>query len=272
MKKSFTFLAALILGMAAAFTSCNKDEDYSIIVSTQDLRFGLEAETQTLVVRANCKWTIAKNDDADWYTISPMSGKANDSIVTVTVNDYSNGDFRGSWFTVSSPGGHVYRRVFVSQNKVDFYGMINKVYGVMRVEHWNTDFYGMIIEDGYQDSVYNPYDTTTGYQMYFLEDGQGYQRDHHTDTVAWWSFDYEFDADSNILHIQFHLADGGLESYDPDVLCASDSLYRVLHEYKPDFWERADMRKIGTIVPGEKAIFQQKASKRKKGQPIFMTD
>ena len=260
--KPFLFVFSVLALLC--FSGC--EPDYSIFVSTQDLNFGLEAETQTMIVRANCKWTIKKNDDADWYTISPMSGKANDSIITVTVNDYSGGDYRGSSFVISSPGGHVYRTVFVSQNKIDFYGMINKVYGVMRVEHWNTDYYGMIIEDTYRDTIYNPYDTTSGYLMYFLDEGRGYQRDHHTDTVAWWSFDYEFDADSNILHIQFHLVDGGLESYDPNVLCASDSLYRVFHEWQPHFWERADMRKVGTITPEEKSLLLTRYTQTRKGR------
>ena len=260
--KPFLFVFSVLALLC--FSGC--EPDYSIFVSTQDLNFGLEAETQTLIVRANCKWSITKNDDADWYTISPMSGKANDSIITVTVNDYSGGDYRGSSFVISSPGGHVYRTVFVSQNKIDFYGMINKVYGVMRVEHWNTDYYGMIIEDTYRDTIYDPYDTTSGYLMYFLDEGRGYQRDHHTDTVAWWSFDYEFDADSNILHIQFHLVDGGLESYDPNVLCASDSLYRVFHEWQPHFWERADMRKVGTITPEEKSLLLTRYAKNRKGR------
>ena len=260
--KPFLFVVSVLALLC--FSGCKPD--YSIFVSTQDLNFGLEAETQTMIVRANCKWSITKNDDADWYTISPMSGSANDSIITVTVNDYSNGDYRGSSFVISSPGGHVYRTVFVSQNKIDFYGMINKVYGVMRVEHWNTDYYGMIIEDTYRDTIYDPYDTTSGYLMYFLDEGRGYQRDHHTDTVAWWSFDYEFDADSNILHIQFHLVDGGLESYDPNVLCASDSLYRVFHEWQPHFWERADMRKVGTITPEEKSLLLMRYAKNRKGK------
>jgi hypothetical protein len=260
--KSFFFVFSVLALLC--FSGCKPD--YSIFVSTQDLNFGLEAETQTMIVRANCKWTITKNDDADWYSISPMSGRANDSIITVTVNDYSNGDYRGSSFVISSPGGHIRRTVFVSQNKMDFYGMINKVYGVMRVEHWNTDYYGMIIEDGYEDYTYDPYDTTSGYLMYFLDEGRGYQRDHHTDTVAWWSFDYEFNADSNILHIKFHLVNDSLESYDPTVLCASDSLYRVLHQYKPNFWERADMRKVGTITPEEKSLLLTRYAKSRKGR------
>ena len=146
-------------------SSCVKD--YSILLSSQDLRFGLASESQTLTINANCKWTITKNDDADWYTISPMSGKAKDSIVTVTVNDYSHGDFRGSSFVVNSPGSHIRRTVFVSQNKLDFDGLVNKVFGLTRLERWNTDYYGQIIEDEYDLDEYDPYDTTRGQRMYF---------------------------------------------------------------------------------------------------------
>ena len=272
MKKSILLFAVVLLfGMSAIFTGCVKE--YSVFVSSQDLRFGLDAESQTFTIRANCKWTITKNDDADWYTISPMSGRAKDSIVTVTVNDYSGGDFRGSSFVVKSPGGHVYRTVFVSQNKIDVYGMVNKVYGVSTVEHWNTDYYGQIIEDEYKLFPYDPYDTTSGHLMYFFEDGQGLQRNRTmADHAIWFPFEYEYDPDSSIFHIVFHLEDGGLEPYNPQVLCASDSLYRVFHEYKPHWFERADMRKIGTINPGEKALLMQNLSKRKKSEPIFITE
>lgn len=258
-------LAALLIVSAAFFVGCSKED--SVLVSSQDLWFGLEASSQTLDITANCEWTITKNDDADWYTISTLEGK-DDATITITVETW-DGDFRGSSFVIKSPGGHIRRTVFVSQNKLDFDGMVNKVFGVMSVEHWNTDYFGMIIEDSYRAYTYNPFDTTSGYLMYFLEDGKGYQRDHHTDTVAWWSFDYEFDIVNQILHINFETIDGSPESYSPDVLTASDSLYRIFHEYKPDFWERADMRKVGTIIPEEKEMMIQKAAKRKEGQPIF---
>ena len=161
------------LGILTLFCMSGCVKDYSILVSTQDLRFGLAPESQTLIVNANCKWTITKNDNADWYTISPMSGRANDSVVTITVSDYSGGDFRGSSFIVSSPGGHIHRKVFVSQNKIDFDGLVNKVFGLTTLEHWNTDYYGQIIEDEYDLYEYDPYDTTKGQRMYFFENGQG---------------------------------------------------------------------------------------------------
>ena len=197
-----------------------------------------------------------------------MEGSKDDSI-TISVEKLTDADFRGASFVIASPGGHVRHTIFVSQNKLDFDGMVNKVFGVMNVEHWNTDFYGMIIEDSYKEGIFNPYDTTTGYLMYFLEDGKGLQRDHHTDTVAWWAFDYEFDVVNQVLHVSFETVDGAPESYSPDVLTASDSLYRIFHQYKPNFWERADMRKIGTVITDEKLDMIKKTAKRKKGEPIF---
>ena len=271
MKKNINLMAVVFLfGIMTALTGCVKD--YSVIVSSQDLRFGLESETQTMVINANCKWTITKNDDADWYTILPMSGKAKDSILTVTVNDYHNGDFRGSSFVINSPGGHIRRTVFVSQNKLDFNGVINKVFGLSYLEHWNTDFYGQIIEDTYEQWEFNPYDTTQGQLMYFFEDGQGVQRNRVLyDHAIYFPFEYEYDSDNSILHLVFHLENDSLEPYSTQVLCASDSLYRIFHEYKPNFWERADMRKVGTIHPEEKSFLLQKKGIRKKGEPVFIS-
>lgn len=258
----FTLFVLSLFGLS----SCVKD--YSIMVSSQDLRFGLEAESQTIIVNANCKWKITKNDNADWYTISPMSGRAKDSIITVTVNDYPDGDFRGSSFVISSPGGHVHRTVFVSQNKVDFYSMVNKVYGLMNREKWYTDFYDQMIEESYKLIEFDPYDTAVGYQMYFLEDGKGVQHDHPHE--LYFEFTYDYDPIEQILHIDFETVSDTLESYDVEVLTASDTLYRFFHEYQPHKFERGDMRKIMDFNPAEKATLLQKAQKRKGGEGIFM--
>ncbi len=110
--------------------------------------------------------------------------------------------------------------------------------------------------------------------MYFFENGQGIQRRvrERDDSVLYYVFEYAYDSDSSILHITFHLADGGLEPYDPEVLCASDSLYRIFHEYKPNWWERADMRKVGTITPGEKSLLMRAVKNRKGNGGIFKFD
>lgn len=268
MKKRNTFILMALMAMAATLlTGCRKD--YEMWVSSQDVRFGLESGTQTIILRANCKWTIDMKDNADWLTISPMSGRASDSIITIKVKDFSGGDYRGTSFVINSPRHHVRRTVFVAQTNIDFYSMINKVYGVMNKERWNTDYANQIVEDSYVLKEYNPYDTTKGYHMYFLEDGTGVQRDHHTDTLAWWLFYYDYDPFNQILHISFPGVDS-IMNYDPEVLTASDSLYRFMHEFKPHFFERADMRKVGTIHPGEKSSMLQKAVKRKERGPIFL--
>ncbi len=149
MKKSINFLtlAALLLVAMAGLTGCVKE--HALRVSTNNLWFGMDAESKTINITANCKWTVMKNDDADWYSIDMMSGK-NDATITITVKAMEDVDYRGSKFVISSPNGHIRRTVFVTQNKVDVYGMVNKVFGVMELEHWNTDYYGQIIEDSYK--------------------------------------------------------------------------------------------------------------------------
>lgn len=268
MKKSVKILSfiTLLLITMAGLMSCVKT--YKIQVSTNNLWFGLEADTQTIDITSNCEWTITRNDNADWYTINTLSRK-NDASLIITVNAMDDVDYRGSSFVINTPGGHIRRTIFVTQNKLDFDGMVNKVFGVMTLEHWNTDYFGQIIEDSYKRYEFDPYDTTTGYLMYFLENGQGVQRDHHRDTAVFYTFTYEYNPVDQILHIEFETVDDAPESYDPQVLTASDSLYRFMHEYKPNWWERADMRKVGVYNPEGKADLRQKAIKRKKGEGIF---
>ncbi|MBR3427955.1 MAG: BACON domain-containing protein [Bacteroidales bacterium] len=273
MKKRTHFLmAALLAVVTMCFVGCKGPDD--LHVNTQDVWFGLEAGTQTIEVTANCEWTVTHKDDASWYTISPMTGKK-DGTITVTVEPLEGSDFRSSSFVVTSPKGHIRRTVFVSQNKLDFDGMMNKVFGVMHLEHWNTDFWGEIIEDTYQEASYNPYDTTTGYHVYFLPNGEGIQRDHHTDTIAYWPFHYEYNPLNQVLHIDYELVDNNHEDYDCNVVTASDSLFRFIHEFEDHGWERADMRKVGTINPEEMQklmTIKRDVPKRKKGQPIFIMD
>lgn len=272
MKKRTHFLmAALLAVVTMCFVGCKGPDD--LHVNTQDVWFGLEASSKTIEVTANCEWTVTQNDDATWYTVTPTTGKK-DGTITVTVEPLEGSDFRSSSFVVTSPKGHIRRTVFVSQNKLDFDGIINKIFGVMRVEHWNTDYYGEIIEDTYQDSSYDPYDTTTGYHLYFL-DTIGIQRDHHTDTVAFWLFDYEYNPINQIMHFEFETIEGAPESYDCNVLTASDSLFRFMHEWKENYWERADLRKVSDITPQElREIMTRKQvfAKHKKGGPIFKMD
>ncbi len=271
MKKKNSVMAAMLIVMSAlSFVSCSKPE--SILVSSQELWFPLEAESQTITVTSNCDWSITLSDHADWYTITPMSGTKTDSVITISVKTFEGaGEFRASSFRVTSKHGHVFRTVVFSQNTLDFDGLVNKIFGITFDEQWDVDFYGQIIEDSYRSGEFDPYDTTQGYLMYFLEDGQGVQRDRHSDHAVYYPFTYEYNVGERNLHLDFETVDPSIvEVYDAEVLTASDSLYRVKHEYKPLRWERLDMRKVGTVTPGEKALLQKTFTKRKGDEPIVI--
>lgn len=266
-KKISCVLMAMFAVMTMFMVGCS--ENYSIMVSNQFIWYGLEQESQTIDITANCEWTITKNDDSDWYTISAMSGKGNASL-TITVEALNDADYRGASFVISSPGGHVHHTIFVSQNKLDFDGMVNKVFGVMSIEHWITDYYGQIIEEEYRHREYDPFDTTTGFLMYFFENGRGVQRAHYEGKVFYFAFNYEYNPINQVIHFQFEQVDNAPENYTPDVLTASDTLFRFFHEYQSHRFELVDMRKIGVLTPEQKSLMMNKAIKRKKSGPIFV--
>ena len=242
----------------------------TIILSDGELWFPKEAGSKTIEIKANSKWTVSIDDGADWYTVSPMSGDpTNQGSIVVTTQAFDGNDFRSSSFTITSEHGWCVAKVNLSQNKLEFDEIFNMVFGVSKVEHWNTDYFGQIVEDSYKQKEYNPFDTTTGYMMYFFEEGKGVQRDHHGDTAVYYAFDYVYNPVDRILHIEFETVGDEPENYNPSVLTASESLFRFIHEYKPDWWERADMRKIGTITPGEKSSVMRAATKRKGNEGIF---
>lgn len=243
----------------------------SISLSKYELWFPKESDTKTLEITTNCAWTVSIDDGADWYTVSPMSGEpTHQGSLTVTVQPYDGDEYRSSSFTLTSEHGFYTAKVYLSQNQLEFDEIINMVFGVSHAEHWNTDYFGQMIEDSYKHKEYDPFDTTKGYLMYFLEDGQGVQRDHHKDSVVYYAFTYSYNAHSRNLHIEFEtVADTLIESYDASVLTASEELFRFCHEYKPNWWERADMRKIGTVTPGEKSLLTRAVTKRKGQNGIF---
>lgn len=240
----------------------------TIELSKYELWFPKEAETKTIAVGANCNWTVSIDDDANWYTVSPMSGEHGGDLA-ISVQPYEGEDYRSSSFTLTSEHGLKTAKVYLSQNKLEFDEIFNMIFSVSELEHWNTDYFGQMIEDSYHDYEFNPYDTTQGYMMYFFEDGYGVQRDHHNDSVVYYAFNYVYDAEIRNLHIDFVTVTDSLESYDVSVLTASEELFRFIHEYKPNWWERANMLKVGTIDPTEKSLLMRVAKKRKGNEGIF---
>lgn len=271
MKNRIRTLLAVCAVIIVSLTGCHPKENIS--VSRDTLWFSPDADVQTIEVVSDCAWSIVKNEEADWYTISPMSAEksAGNTIVTVSVDPYDGNEYRQASFTINSEKGKSHVVVFVSQNKLEFADIVNTVYGVVSVEHWNTDYFGNMIEDSYKQASFNPNDTTTGFRMFFAENGVGAQEDKHGDSAVYYLFSYEFNPATRILHIEFENT-AQTESYDATVLTAAEGLFRFQHEYKPNFWERAEMLKIGVINPDVKAILSRASAKRKTGGPVFDID
>jgi hypothetical protein len=272
MKKSINLLKTVLFLIAiGSIFGCNKKEEMTVIVDS--LWFPKEACVQELKVTANCRWSISIDDAADWYTIDPMSGRKDESL-KITVKALSDVESRNSSFTITSDKGTVQLLVRVSQNTdepTELKSITDMVFGVANVAHWNVDFYGEVIEESYQNKEYsNPYDTASGYVMYFFQDSIGIQRDNvNGDSTTYYSFKYFFDPETRILHVEFETIGDESEIYDAPVLVATEELFRFQHEYKPMRWEIADMRKIGTLHPNQKTRIMQTTKKRTPKGGIF---
>lgn len=265
---SFTIVSAK--GKASVIVKVAQKKEI-IELSDYDLWFPKESQTKAIELSANCKWTVSIDDGADWYTVSPMSGEHGTSL-SVMVQPYEDTEFRSSSFTITSEHGWCAVTVRLSQNKLEFDEIFNMVFGVSKFERWNTDYFGQMIEDSYKSRLFNPYDTTTGYMMYFFEDGHGVQRDHHDASAVYYPFTYNYDVANRSLYIEFDVDSDSVENYNVSVLTASEELFRFVHEYKPNFWERADMRKVGTITPGEKSLLMRASKNRKGHNGVFTID
>lgn len=81
---------------------------------TPSLELLAEGQTADITINANCNWTITK--DADWLTVTPMSG-SNTQTITVAAIKNSTGADRMAILTIQG-GSLPARRVTVTQKTV----------------------------------------------------------------------------------------------------------------------------------------------------------
>jgi len=278
MNKKYNLLSiSLFILTVILLASCKKE---TLSLTPHKIWSPAEGGAQDIVITANCDWTISIDDDADWYTIQNstdttkyMSGKG-DATLTVFVQPISENENRASSFTITTEKGTIQAKVNVSQNTAEItelQSISNLVFGVSNVAQWNTDFFGEIIEDSYIHQEFNPNDTATGFTMYFLDNGEGFQQDHKFGSTYYYAFTYNFDPVNRNLHIEFETTNDTVsEIYNASVLSATEDLFRFHHEWRANSWERADMKKIGTIEPQAKALLKRAAKKREGNEPIFI--
>lgn len=268
-KKNILLKSALFLLAIISLASCNKKEELSLFID--HLWFPEDACVQELSITANCEWSISIDDGADWYTIDPMSGE-NDEVLNITAKALSNVDQRSSSFTITSAKGKVQVQVRVSQNTdepTELESISDMIFGVASVAHWNVDYFGEVIEETYFSYEFDPYDTTSGYVMYFFQDSIGIQKDNQGDTAVYYNFKYAFDPQARIIHFDFETMTDTSEIYDAPVLVATEKEFRFLHEYRPMRWEISNLRKIGTLHSTEKTKIIKAAKKRKPKGGVF---
>ena len=74
-----------------------------------------EGQTTDLTINANCNWSITKN--ADWLTVSPMSGS---STQTITVSAMKNSSGADRMVVLTILGGELKsRKITITQKKVE---------------------------------------------------------------------------------------------------------------------------------------------------------
>lgn len=104
---------AILFLLTVFFTSCQKEE----IAIIDKVSYRSEQETKLLQIIANCGWNVSKDDaNADWLTISPVSGTKKDTAIAVTVDEYLENNIRTASFTVTSAKGNASCRVTIEQN------------------------------------------------------------------------------------------------------------------------------------------------------------
>ena len=118
MKNSIIY-SLMVMALVACASDNAGDEtpiiskDYLSVVPSMELL--AEGQTTDMTINANCSWSITKN--ADWLTVSPMSGS---STQTVTVSAMKNSSGTDRMVVLTILGGELKsRKITVTQKKVD---------------------------------------------------------------------------------------------------------------------------------------------------------
>lgn len=84
-----------------------------------------DGQTEIITISANCNWTISKDADAYWLTVSPMSGS---NTQTITISAMKNSDIDRMAILTISGGTAPTQRVTVTQKKavVQLYMSVDK--------------------------------------------------------------------------------------------------------------------------------------------------
>ena len=209
-------------------------------------------------------------------TISPASGEVMDftDIVsyTVTAEDGSQVVYVVK-ITVEEPE--------IPENP--FLG----VWGVEKIEYYNTDYAGNPIAASMVTYVYDPEDTDDGIQMFFWENHTGEMRNSSIDTLWIWNeetqdydalvcpdttivntYVYSFDGETSILYMNFDY--GNTFSLNIVELAYDSFVYE--NEYLQNYVEKAYLKRLPDMpVPVKSSVNQKIKQYRPKRQGSLLS-
>ena len=87
------------LAATALFVGCKEDETQqtpSITLSETSVEFGEEADEMTITVTATRDWVATLPSDADWLTVTPASGSADETYTVTIAVDANTGENRNA--------------------------------------------------------------------------------------------------------------------------------------------------------------------------------
>ena len=118
MKKYSLFVLWALLVVACG----GGDDDGDVNVRKDEIRIQQsldllgDGEAKEMPIKATCDWKITKESNADWLTLTPMTGDKDTRSVIVSAGKNSTGVIRTTILTISG-GDALTQRVMVTQAK-----------------------------------------------------------------------------------------------------------------------------------------------------------
>lgn len=238
MKKHFLQILTLSVVALLTMTSCGKRQRLEVDKSL--ITFSFANSTDIFSIEANCQWSIDTDNTADWVTVTPLQGEGN-TYVTVMVEKNNTVNDRRTSFSVDSENGKIHREIIVTQERIDIYAIVRKVWFLRTYTRWDSDFYNVVIPDSYRSITYYSNPGFENWFFYFVEDSTGYLiRTYQGDTINYpYQFVYYPEYDS--LNITFETTTDTIENYHTVIHELTNSVFNFSDAYRPHQFEKLNL-------------------------------
>lgn len=196
-------------------------------------------------------------------SIDPVSGLATDFTQPVTYTVTAEDGSQSSYTAI----------VIVDMPENLFFG----IWGVEKIEYYNTDYAGNPIPASLTTYLYDPNDIENGIQLVFRENKSGEMRDRSIDTI-WMNenyivcpdtvivteYTYSFDFEASVLYMNMEYG----RTFALQIVEQNADAFVYENEYAQDYVEKAYLRRISSIPDKLKPtsfINQAKSYKYKEG-------